>query len=317
MPRFSQLAMVRLLGALAVLALLLPSWLPLAPLSPQPLALAQSVPGGGAVYYVTERFDRGIARVNVDAAGHATVINDYISVLPASGPDSVIFDHHGRMLVSNPEAGTLSEIDPNARTITRPTISTTPLPFLADLALDPRSDTVWVIRWSGNTVARVDPASGATTLFQPSGISNLGGIAFSTSGRLFVGSHSGDVFGLDTTAAHVLRSAHTGGSPDGMTFDPSSGHLFTSSCGGLCELAVGTDAAPALTFLRVDQGTDGDGIAADGQGHILVTSGTSVNCLTLATGAVATVASGIKSADDVATASRLGQPPTPTMAVMS
>ena len=98
---------------------------------------AQSVPNAGAVYYVTERSNAGVARVNVDATGHATVINGYISGLPGSGPDSVIFAHSGHMLVSNSDVGTMSEIDPSSRTILRSPLNTTLVPEIADMALDP------------------------------------------------------------------------------------------------------------------------------------------------------------------------------------
>src|SRR5438874_67848 len=102
-----------------------------------------------ATYYVTQRSNRAIARVDVDAAGHTTVQTNYVGNLPAAGPDSVIFDHEGHLIVSNSDAGTLSQIDPAQRLITRPTINTTNIPVVADMALDPFDDVVWAIHWNG------------------------------------------------------------------------------------------------------------------------------------------------------------------------
>src|SRR5262249_3968312 len=152
----------RLAPWLAALAIVLTAWLPAAePRSLPRTVFAQSSPVAPTTYYVTERSNRGIARVDVDATGHATVQTNYVIGLPSSGPDSLVFDHEGRLVVSNPDAGTLSVIDPAQRTIIRQSFNTTAVPNVADLALDPASDTVWGIEWEGTGVARVDLATGA------------------------------------------------------------------------------------------------------------------------------------------------------------
>src|SRR5262249_11785460 len=152
------------------------------------------------------------------------------------------------------------------------TINTTFIPSIADIALDPASDTVWGIEWNGSAVARVDLASGATTLFSPLGVAGLGGIAMTGSGRLFVSSHGSRIVELDpSNASVVLRSvtiANVG--PDGMAFDGASGHLFSTGCGGICELDIGTDSQPTLQLTTIHSNVDGDGIAADARGHLVV-----------------------------------------------
>ena len=83
-------------------------------LSPAGPQAARAAAGSGPVktYYVTERFNNAIASVTVDASGQATVDNSYITGLPESGPDSVIFDRAGNLLVSNTDAGTIEQINP-------------------------------------------------------------------------------------------------------------------------------------------------------------------------------------------------------------
>ena len=105
-------------------------------LQPTP-AFAQSAPAPEpAVYDVTNRYNAAVTRVSVDGTGHVSQ-DLLVSGLPAAGPDSIIFDHHGNVLVSNTEAGTISQIDPHAGQITRPTVNATPLPQVADLGARP------------------------------------------------------------------------------------------------------------------------------------------------------------------------------------
>jgi hypothetical protein len=276
--------------------------------------------GPASTFYVTERSNKGVAKITVDTNGHATVQAGFVSGLPGNGPDSLIFDHHGNMLVSNSDVGTISKVDTATGKVIVPNINNTNLGLVADLALDPLSDTVWAIVYDASTpqaIATIDPATGNVSPRNPSGIARLGGITFNGSGsRLFVSSHTGFVYEIDSGTGHVVRTLNVGGSPDGMTYDPTTGHVFVSTCGAnrLCEIDIGVDAAPTLT-LKTAYPVGSDGIAADGQGHVYLVQGPC--CLLefepLGGGAwnLTTVASNIPSADDVAPVVGSGAPPPP------
>ena len=270
-------------------------------LMPIVASAATSPPG---TYYVTERFNQGIAKVTVDSSGHATVNANFVTGLPQYGPDSVVFDHHGKMLVSNPEDQSISRVDPSNGQIVTRKINLVSIPLVADLALHPTQDTVWAIQWSGDTLAKVDLTTGATVLFHSAetSTSNLGGLTFSPDGRLFVSSHIGSIAEINPLTGQKMRNVIIDGkSPDGMTFDPSTGHIFSSGCNNaICEFDIGTASDPKLSLLKVHTGIDGDGIAADGKGNILIVNGDGLSSLALATDTHVLMANGIPSPDDVA-----------------
>ncbi|MBV8195993.1 MAG: PQQ-binding-like beta-propeller repeat protein [Candidatus Dormibacteraeota bacterium] len=254
-------------------------------------------------YYVTEIGLGAIARVVVDGSGNVTTTEMYISGLPTSGPDSAVFANDGTLIVSNFDDGTISRVDVNARKIVTPMINKTPLDTpVADLASDPSGNDVWAIARGGsgtNALERIDLSSGAVTAMNPDSIDSPGGIVFNDSGsRLFVSSGGGSVYEVDPHTGHVLHQVKVDGSPDGMTYDPSTGFVFTSGCGGLCELDT---ASNGLRYVKTLKSADGDGIAADGRGHIYVAmSGCGDLCrVDLATDTSVTVADSISGADDV------------------
>lgn len=274
---------------------------PVAPASSGPLA---------NVFYVTERSNEGIAKVtyNVSDGTHQTTPN-FVSGLPYSGPDSIIFDHQGRMVISNTDVGAIALVDPASGAVITSQVNSSRIPVVADLALDPAADSVVAVGYNTANIDRVDLATGTTHSINPNSIGYLGGVAFNGSGsRLFVSSHSGKIYEIDPQTGATVRSVNVPGAPDGMTYDPSTAHLFASGCGGICELYTGTDSQPALSLLRVHSAIDGDGIAADGQGHLFVIGGGGLSRLDLATDSVTRIASDIPSPDDVAPVVGAGAP---------
>lgn len=275
---------------------------------------------GAATYFVTERGNEGVAKVTVDPSGKASVQPNFVNGLPANGPDSLLFDHHGNIVVANTDAGTLSLADPKTGAVITPTINKTYLGDVADLALDPNSDTVWSIEYNGNgtnAIAETSLTTGVVTFENPSGLSNIGGIAFNADGtRLFVDDLYGGVSEISPADGHLVRSLAVGGHNDGMTFDPATGDIFVAdmALSGLRDISIGTDAAPTLTAVRALPGPSVDGIAADGHGHVIaVQPGCCLVAWDILSGKVSPVASGIPSADDVAPVAGAGAPgPGPT-----
>jgi hypothetical protein len=292
------------------LSRLLPAALVLSPLLLPTLALADTGPDPGltvsaGTYYVTQINAGALARVTVRSDGSVTIDDKYISGLPTTGPDSAVFASDGTMLVSNFNDGTISRVDVNSRKILQAKVNNTLLPTIADLAADPTGNYVWGIIYNGsesNAISRVDLSSGATVSMDPDMIRSTGGIAFSDNGaRLFIASHDGYVAELDPKTGHQVRKVMINGSPDGMSYDPSTGYLFASGCGGICEIDTGGNNGSILNLVKVYMGVDGDGIAADGSGHVYVAEGTcgSLCRLDLNTGMATVVAADVPNADDV------------------
>jgi len=270
-----------------------------------PKASAASCPGG--TYYVTERFGGKVVKVVVDATCSAAT-TDFVTGLPSAGPDSIVFDHHGHVVISNPDVETLTLADATTGAIINahlndPTVNGGILfPQTADLAMDPNSDNVWAIGYGNGGIATVNSQTGATHIFADFG-HPLGGIAFSTSGRLFVSTHDGYVFELDPMTGAVLDTLSVGGFLDGMSYDSYSGRLFISGCSGFCEVAV----TPSLSFVasRVLPYSS-DGVSANGKGQVIWVGNSSLNSFNEADSSNMVLAGGIYSADDSAPASGAG-----------
>lgn len=266
----------------------------------------------GETLYITDRGGRAIDKVTVDcndpdpvrpcATGSFNVQYGLATNLP-SGPDGLAFDHHGHIVVSNPDAATISLVDATTGVVVTPAVNVTPVPpafpnvlghgGLGDLAVDPNSDTVYAIVnpaccdnandliQQSPAIVKVSLTTGDVSAFNPDNIQFPVGIAMTPDGqRLFVGTISA-VYEVDPSSGHVLRSAQaiTRFSVEGLTFDPSTGVLF-GACGGLCPFSIGTSANPTLTALPfidlfVGGGDRGNiaGIAADGLGNIYMRTG--------------------------------------------
>jgi len=255
------------------------------------------------VFYITERGAQGLAKVTYDpTTGTSQTNNSFVKGLPNSGPDSLIFDHQGRMVVSNSDVGTLSLVDPATGVILTSQINTTRISVPADMALDPSSNTVAVISWQSPNLYLVNLDTGQTTQINPdpNHVGNFGGVTYNGDGtRLFLASHSGWIYELDPHTGALIREIQTPGGPDGMTFDPTTNHIYASNCGGICDIYIGTDAQPTLALIKVYTSRDGDGIAADGQGHLFIISA-DLYRLDLATDTVTRIANAGPTWDDVA-----------------
>ncbi len=271
-------------------------------------------------FYITQRGGAGLSKVTYDPdTGTHQTDNNYLKGLPRSGPDSLVFDHHGHMVISNTDVQKLALVDPTTGTVLDDQINNSLIPTVADLALDPSSDTVAAISWSGSGLYLVDLNTGATKQINadPGHVNNFGGVIYNGDGtRIFVSSHSGWIFEIDPATGAVVRKIFTGGgSPDGMTYDPTTGHIYASACGGgICDMYIGTDAQPTLVMLKAYHSANGDGIAADGQGHIWIINGRLVrlNLLNDTTDQIAWDGAG--SWDDVAPVVGAGSANTPPVA---
>lgn len=273
----------------------------------QPVFAATCIPG---TFYVTERFNAGVARVTIDNSCVATVQNNWVNT-PPNGPDSVVFAPNGNLLISNTDQQIITEINPTTGVTVRAQVNSTPIYNVADLAIQPGMNVVYAVSWATNRIARVDLTTGVTTYIS-SGIGDLGGITFNGDGtRLFVSSHGGAIAEINPLTGAVIRSITPNGSPDGMTYDPTTGKLYVTGCpSGVCQVSITSGATPTLSLETQLSAVNGDGIAADGLGHLLVVSGfNNLWNLDIATNTAHLQASGIYSADDVAPIVGAGAPP--------
>lgn len=268
-------------------------------------------------YFVTEISYGAIAKVSVDSVGHATVQSDFVTGL--FGPDSLVFDHHGHVVASDEGSGDISLIDASTGAIINRAVNSTKVPALADLAMDPNSDSVYGVGFRGTGplgLVKISLTDGTVTALNPDNLGPLGGIAITPDGsRLFVAHRDGVVYEVSPTTGHLLRTAITGGLLDGMVVDPLTGHLFVANFSNISELDLGTAATPGLTSLGNHHSglLTVDGIAADGQGNILAIGGFSfggccLNRVNPKTSTSTEVANSIPSADDVAPVAGAGSP---------
>ena len=184
------------------------------------------------------------------------------------------------------------------------------MPQLADMALDPNADSLVAISGGGTIVARIDLTTNNKTEVSPAGVSRLGGVVFTPDGRLFVSDRTGSVMELDPQTFAVIRSVVTPPNDDGMTYDPTTGHLFVdqcanAGCGGLLEIDPGTASNPTLTLVNRYPAALGDGLAADGQEHLWLAAGRGLSEFDLRTHTFNLVAA-VPGGDDVAPATGSG-----------
>ncbi|GAC1317600.1 MAG: hypothetical protein NVSMB2_11510 [Chloroflexota bacterium] len=275
-----------------------------------PVSAATCLPG---TFYVTQRFSQGVAKVTVDAACTATVQNNWVNT-PAQGPDSVVFAPNGDLLISNTDQQVIAEVNPTTGAVVRSQVNSSSLIYnVADLAIQPGANVLFAVEWSTSTLARIDLTTGVTT-FITSGLANLGGLTFNADGtRLFVSSHNGQIGEIDPVTGTLIRSVITGGGgfPDGMAFDPNTGKVYVTGCpNGVCQVNIGTTLSPTLSIDTQLTAVNGDGIAADGNGHLLVVNGfNNLWNLDIKTDTAFLEASGISYADDVAPIVGAGAPP--------
>jgi RHS repeat-associated protein len=285
-------------------------------------------PNDAGTIYVTQRgaWPDTISKVTVDQSGHATVQTNFgSSAIPPGGPDSLVFDHHGDLLISETDQDNLALVDPATGAVINPKVNATPLRGIADLAMDPNSDTVFGFDFANYDIYAVNEDTGGVTFLNPNNIDNIRGIigiAITPDGsRLFVNGVSSDnnvagvgVFEVDPhTVGRVLRYALSAGSTgDGMTIDPVTGHLFAvCHVPGPCmsEYDLGTATNPGLSLVDQFPIVSSDGLAADGHGHILMAStGCCLDSLDVTTHTVTVLAAGIPNADDPAPVTGPGAP---------
>lgn len=265
---------------------------------------SNAVAVSAGTYYVTQIGAGAIARVVVGSDGSVKVDSNYISGLSTEGPDSAVFAGDGTMLTSNFGAGTISRVDVGARKVLTDKVNKVLIPTIADLAFDASSNSVWGIVYGGSgptAISRIDLGNGNTTSMNAASLTDLGGIAITETGsRIFVSSHAGYIAEVDKSG-HQVRKLSVHGAPDGMSYDPSSGYLFAAGCSGICEIDTGGASGSKLALLKTFDTVDGDGIAADGHGHVYVAkSSCGALCrLDLSTGKAVTITDAIPAADDV------------------
>jgi DNA-binding beta-propeller fold protein YncE len=142
----------------------------------------------------------------------------------------------------SPEANALFRIDPTSGTATL--VGPTGLSEIieGDLAFNHTTGTLYGIQEVNTTVTRglftIDPATGAATIVgdinAPNPNSDLSGMAFDSSGRLFVLDTAGSLLRVDPATAQVISSVNLSiplGTTAGLTFDPTTGVAYVADGG--------------------------------------------------------------------------------------
>jgi sugar lactone lactonase YvrE len=96
------------------------------------------------------------------------------------------------------------------------------------------------------------------------------GIIYDNEGRLFVNLLGGPVVELDPRNGKVLQPSQKLIGLDGLTFDPSTGHLWAASFDGNCLYVLDRKKLSAGVVTIPIPGTKPDGVACDGNGNVFV-----------------------------------------------
>lgn len=225
--------------------------------------------------YVVDGWDHAIGTVTLTTGG--PVVKRNFAVLPGALSNGIVFDHSGNLVLvmSQPNgSGGLASVDSGTGALLKADITTASLGVNDRLAMDPSTDNVYIADTGWTGVSRVNTTTGALQNLNPDNLNQLSGITFTPDRRLFIVAYAGVVSELDPETGHVLHSLTIGSTIEGLTFDPTRGTLFTSNgnCQQLCELAIGTQANPALSLIRTYPNAF-HSLAADGQGNIYYANG--------------------------------------------
>jgi len=175
----------------------------------------------------------------------------------------------------------------------------------ADMVLDPSLTTFLVSNAMGDTIDRVNIATGATTTFY-SGALETDGLAYDSSGDLFAVLGTDEVAQLNPVTGAIIKTVSTPNQADGMTYDAATGMLYVASDGGGF-YTVPTNLSSA-TFTPVSGSPVFDGIASSGNLLYFAVRDTNAVVYNLGTGAITETGPAITDADDVAVAVATPEP---------
>jgi YVTN family beta-propeller protein len=148
-------------------------------------------------------------------------------------------------------SGALVVVDPVNHVVVRSTWLGT---SLGGLALDGRSDEVYVSEPRLDTVAVVNATSGAIVARIAAGASPVGIVLDPLGQRIYVADSGGDnLTVLDPATHRAVGSIPAGSGPTWLTVDPAAGRLFVADWGGSCNAALPPNNC-SLLVLRTTNG---------------------------------------------------------------
>jgi hypothetical protein len=247
--------------------------------------------------------------------GTATVVGK----TPNSCADSLLFEPSGKLIVTGLCSAEIYRLDPaaagGASNIGTP-VNTSPLSGgAADPALNAGGTKVYVSSFS-NAVDEVDLGTGAVVHHHLTGMTDSSGVAFDSSGDLWVTDYSAGSIGIANLTSNTYTPLCTGApQSDGLAYDSSTGKLYVSgqSSNIIRQLTITSSTCSVSQSWEVTNHPDG--IAPDGVGGVFAAgqNGTLIR-LDTTNGSVDSIVSGIPSLDDIAPVVGFGAPggPQPT-----
>jgi sugar lactone lactonase YvrE len=277
------------------------------------LSLTNNVgPAFGEFLDVTSLFGKQLLQVDTSTNTTTVLTNTQ------GNPDSLIFDGQGNIVYTQVLQGQVVVFNPGTHTNT---VIASGFPQPRDLALEPGGHSVLLTDFFANKIFRIDLNSHATTVVAGgAGVANPDGITYDNAGHLFAvvnrGSANQSVVQIDPTSGAILNSRNISNitiNGDGITFDQFTQNLWVAynfgNGGGVIELP--TSLASATAFPSFGS-TLGDGVEADGNGHLFIANVAQSNIAEydIASGSYTQLTS-VFSIDDLAPLSGLGAKPTP------
>jgi YVTN family beta-propeller protein len=181
---------------------------------------------------------RGHHRVAVIGIGGAlpAVAHDFVDV---PGPLGLAVGSPGhRVFVTQPDAGTVSVIDPSAHEA----VASIPVrQHPAGVAVDPGRHRVHVANSGSGTVSSIDTATGEVDETEV-GAEPFGVAVDTARGDVYVTRSDGVVAVIDAGSARVNATVPVGSRPEGVAFEPHSRRVYVANRGDGTVSAIGLPA---------------------------------------------------------------------------
>ncbi len=200
-------------------------------------------------------------------SGNLTILNlslgQAVATVPIGGePSGVAYDRaNGSWWVSGGNSGTVTEISVATSRVQR-IVPVDPSAVLSGLAIDSRTDSVYVGLLTNSTVAVVNASSGAVEALIPVGLAPSSLAYVPADGAVFVANAgSGNLSVVNDTALNVTNSIPVPNLPLSVGYDPAQGVILAAQYGTGSLAVVSVAFQSVQGFLEVGAGPSG--VASD------------------------------------------------------
>jgi DNA-binding beta-propeller fold protein YncE len=260
--------------------------------------LSVNAPAWSQVLYATNEPGQQLAKLDFGAMTVSILYNI------AARPDSLVVNSLGQIIYSLGNTGTIDLYDPSTGSNT---ILASGFTHPRDLVFDPGQNSLLVANFGKGEIDRLNLITGTWTPLTKL-LKTVDGLAYDGQGNLFavVNKHT-QIAQIDPITGIVLKrltvvtnQLYGWWGLDGLTFDPYTGQLWAADVGTPynCLVEIPTDLS-SFTLFQQGKLSNPDGLVADGNGSIFVSSAGNVYHYNIATDQLLTKLK-LRGVDDVA-----------------